>query len=74
MKLETYLEAHSLKAAAFAREIGVEPSTVTRWLRHERTPSLDQAVKVEEVTGGEVTCADLLPPAATDDAKAGAAA
>src|SRR5579862_927567 len=57
MILKKYLARENLKPAAFAARIGVSPSTVSRFLRRERRPSLDLMRKIAEATDGEV--ADL---------------
>ncbi len=54
MILKKYLAREKLKPAAFAARIGVSASTVTRFLRRERQPSLDLMRKIAEATGGEV--------------------
>jgi transcriptional regulator with XRE-family HTH domain len=69
MKLAHYLDEKSLNATAFAAAVGVEPSTVTRLLRGERTPSLALAARIRAATEGKVTADDFLPaPASTEAA------
>lgn len=45
--------------AAFAKELGVEPSTITRIIKGERKPSVDLARRISDATG--VALADLRP-------------
>lgn len=54
MILKNYLTREKIKPAAFAARIGVSASTVTRFLRRERRPSLDLMRKIADATGGEV--------------------
>ena len=60
MDLETYLKTRNLTATAFAAQIKVEISTITRLLRHERRPSIDMAVKIEAETLGLVGMEDWV--------------
>lgn len=64
MTLPDYLTQSGLTASAFAALVGVNVSTVTRWARGERWPRPEQIIRVEQVTGGQVTAQDFLPPAA----------
>lgn len=59
MDIASYLVLRNLKPAAFASEIGVAPSTVTRWVRGERRPAVDLLAKLQSVTGGAVTVDDF---------------
>ncbi|MDS1138603.1 helix-turn-helix transcriptional regulator [Nitratireductor indicus] len=54
MKLETYLQSKDLKPTTFAAKVGVYPSTITRILRGERSPSLELVMKIERATKGKV--------------------
>lgn len=60
MKLETYLTEQGIKPTAFAAEIGVAPSTITRLLRGERSPRLELMVAIKKATGGAVTIDDFM--------------
>ena len=60
MKLAEYLSARGLKPSAFAAEIGVPPSTITRVLNGERSPGLDLMRIIRDKTGGEVQPNDFL--------------
>lgn len=68
MKLSDYLAAREMKASAFAAILEVEPSTVTRLLRGERSPSLSLIQRIREATEGKVSFDDFLP--ARDEAAA----
>lgn len=63
MKLETYLFQNRIKASAFAAQLGVAPSTITRLLKGERSPRLDLIMLIKEKTGGQVTAEDFFAPA-----------
>ncbi|CAN0653136.1 Helix-turn-helix transcriptional regulator [Nitratireductor aquimarinus] len=58
MKLETYLSERDMKPSAFAAEIGVAPSTITRILRGERSPGLDLVMRILRATDGKVSVED----------------
>lgn len=61
MKLEEYLTQESLKPAHFALRLGVPASTVMRWLKGDRTPSLASMDNISRATNGKVTSSDFLP-------------
>lgn len=63
MKLATYLSEENKTASAFATEIDVPASTITRLLRGERSPGIGLAGKIIAKTGGRVTLDDLMPAA-----------
>jgi DNA-binding transcriptional regulator YdaS (Cro superfamily) len=60
-KLAEYLLANSIRAHAFAGQIGVLPSTVHRWLYGIRRPSCAGLFKIERFTKGQVTVHDFPP-------------
>lgn len=72
MDLAAYLSKRKIKPAAFAAEIGVPPSTISRIMRGERDPRGATIRKIVDGSGGEVTAGELI--AATSAATAGAAA
>lgn len=59
MKLVDYLRTNNLKPSSFAVDAGVPPSTITRLLKRERTPSVTLLRKIEAATDGVVTLSDL---------------
>ncbi|KAA0970838.1 helix-turn-helix transcriptional regulator [Aureimonas fodinaquatilis] len=60
MRLEHYLSQNDIKPSAFAAEIGVAPSTITRLIKGERSPRLDLIRLIREKTGGLVTADDFM--------------
>lgn len=64
MKLATYLTEQNLTASAFAAQLDVPASTITRLLRGERAPGIKLVGKIIAKTGGKVTIDDLTPQAA----------
>lgn len=44
-----------------ARQLGVKPPTVHQWVTGDRPVPPKRAVKIEELTGGEVTRQQLCP-------------
>ena len=61
MQLNEYLATRKVKPAQFAQAIGVEASTVSRWLNGHRRPSLALIDRINRETGGQVTVSDFLP-------------
>ncbi len=57
-KLADHLKATSKKPATLAKELGVSPSTITRLINGERSPSVALAMKIAAVTG--IPLDDLL--------------
>jgi len=54
MKLATYLKRKSLTYREIARKLGLSHTTVHKYLSGDRTPSLKTALKIEQVTKGDV--------------------
>ena len=66
MKLEKYLEIKKKSSSEFARELGVDISTVTRWIPGEgkkqtRRPDWNALERLAVITNGEVMPNDFLP-------------
>ena len=61
MTLHQYLSLRDLKPSAFAAEIGVPASTITRILSGERSPGLDLLTLIRDKTNGAVTPNDFIP-------------
>jgi len=49
-----YLSERGITQRAFAKDLGVDPGTVSRMSRNEMTPSLDLAAKIERITNGHI--------------------
>lgn len=60
MKLDQYLQESHIPARQFATTLGVHVSQVSRWASGDRTPSIDQAARIKEATGGRVTFEDFV--------------
>jgi transcriptional regulator with XRE-family HTH domain len=60
MKLEAYLNRKHLTASAFAALIQVPPSTITRILNKQRTPSLGILERIYWITDGRVKPQDFF--------------
>ena len=76
MKLEAWLKETRRSPAQFARELGVEPSTVHRLIRGERKPSHEIMEKIAAGTAGAVRPDDFfdgLPASPSEPNKAEAA-
>ena len=64
MTLYEYLRTHDLTPTAFAARVGVEPITVSRWIRGERFPRPDMIHRIAVATDGAVQPGDFFqtPP------------
>jgi DNA-binding transcriptional regulator YdaS (Cro superfamily) len=60
MTLNEYLAKEQLGLSAFASRLGVESSTVHRWVHGTRRPSLACLLKIERITGGRVKAKDFF--------------
>lgn len=63
MDLAAYLSKRKIKPAAFAAEIGVPPSTISRIMRGERDPRGATIRKIVDGSRGEITPGDLIAAA-----------
>lgn len=61
MKLGIYLKKYGIKVGFFAQQIGVKQPQLSRWIHGRKTPTVIYAIKIEDATGGKVTCRDWLP-------------
>ena len=59
MRLSEFLAETDQNASTFAAALGVPVSTVTRWLRGDRLPSLSFLHRIHEVTEGKVSAIDF---------------
>ena len=60
MPLAEWIRAQGVTQRAVARQLGVSPSTLSRLLKGERSPSASLMRRVYELTRGEVTPMDLV--------------
>lgn len=60
MELRRYLDDQKLTCTAFGQQVGVTPSTVSRWAAGRLMPRPAQIRKIIRVTDGAVTADDLL--------------
>lgn len=61
MRLSDWLEKNERSASWLARKVGVSRQTVSVWLAGGCMPSLERAMRIEKITGGNVKGDDLLP-------------
>lgn len=64
MKLIDYLKGNGETVSDFAARAEEPENTIRKIVYGQRQPSLPLAVKISELTGGAVTEAELLLPAA----------
>lgn len=71
MKLSAYIKKQRITAAEFAARIGVNKSTVSRWIESEDhpqplyRPNWSQIDKIVRETDGDVTANDFMPGSST---------
>lgn len=70
MRLKDWLDAKHMSPAEFAGLVGVERSTVGRWLSG-RMPQKVHRDKIREVTGGAVTGGDFVEDEDEDEPRGG---
>lgn len=60
MDLDSYLSREGISNAAFAEQIGVDPSSVWRFRQGARIPRRETMQKIVDLTGGDVTPNDFF--------------
>jgi transcriptional regulator with XRE-family HTH domain len=59
MRLSKFLRLSGMSQGAFAKAIGVQQSTVSRYVSGVKQPSLDVLKRITRATSGEVTVDDF---------------
>jgi transcriptional regulator with XRE-family HTH domain len=60
MTLNDWINKYGMSQVALARRLGVSEGTVSRIRRRIHTPTLDIAIRLQDVTNNEVGLADLI--------------
>lgn len=60
MELDYYLFKNKITQVTLARALGLDRARVSMYVNKKVNPSLLTAVLIEEWTGGQVTCKELL--------------
>jgi transcriptional regulator with XRE-family HTH domain len=60
MKLDDFLSSEKITGDAFAKQLGVSPSMITRLRHGERSPSIRLVERIENVTKGKVRPSDFF--------------
>lgn len=68
-RLRDWIERTKVKDYEAADLIGINPVVLSQYLSGSRTPGLDSAVKIEQVTGVSVESWLLTPESADDEAE-----
>jgi transcriptional regulator with XRE-family HTH domain len=58
MTLADWLKREGKTVVALARELGRDPSFITRVKNGDAMPSIEVAAEIQRITGGEVTAVD----------------
>jgi len=59
MNLKEFLKTHKMSQLTLASLVGVDRSTVQRWVRG-MSPRLEHAAKIVQCSGGQVSFQDLM--------------
>ncbi len=62
MELREYLFRHRKTQTEMAKQLGVSLNHFSQIVRYQRHPSIGLAIKIEEITEGEVTKEELIFP------------
>jgi len=60
MDLNRYMESRNITTKEMAKMLNISPSTLNNYLAGRRVPTLEVAVKIEEITRGNVRPKDLM--------------
>lgn len=61
MTLEEYLATSKTTITEFAKQLGIDRTSLSRYLSRERPYDVDLCINTEKLTGGQVRCEDLRP-------------
>ena len=67
MLLKDFLVKYGIKKKVFAKSIGISPTNLWKLLKQINNPSLKTARRIEEVTEGRVSIADLLDKESSEE-------
>ncbi len=59
-KLRAYIKDRNLSQNSFALQVGMIPQTLSLILSKQRKLSAEEAIRIEDVTGGVITVRDLV--------------
>lgn len=59
-KLNTWLKKNNMDYKDLARILNVDKTTAFKYCNGTRSITLKKAVKIEEITRGEISCRDLV--------------
>ncbi len=63
MTLADWLKREGMTVVALAKELGRDPSFITRVKNGDAMPSIEVAAEIQRITGGEVTAVDHVTTA-----------
>ena len=58
--IKRYLSEHNIKQRDMARQLGINPATMSKIVRGERMPRIDVVERIEILTAGDVGPRSLL--------------
>jgi len=65
MKLSEWIKANKVNKGDFAKALGIARNTLHLYEKGLRQPPLDVALRIEQLTNGEVRVEDLVVPRKT---------
>lgn len=60
MTLKEYIASGNIDISHMAYSLGVSEHAVHKWVYGQRSPSLENALRIVEITGGKVSLAEML--------------
>ena len=60
MKLKQFLEENEMSARKLAAEVGISAMAMSRYVRNERTPTLEIAMRITKATSYKVSLEDMM--------------
>ena len=67
MKLKQFLEENEMSVRKFADDVGVSPMAVSRYVREQRVPRLEIAMRIAKATAYKVSLEDMMNAATNRD-------
>lgn len=58
--MAAWLKMRGMKAGAFGKLVPVEKDVISRIINGKRVPSQDVAIKIEQLTGGDIKAANWI--------------
>lgn len=60
MKLKDWMHKNNVKATTMANQMGITAASFSGYVKGKTSPSLENAIKIVRITGGDVQYEDLV--------------